>query len=713
LGEIDFENELACVIMDEIHFINDYARGGVWEQTLMTLPHHIQLVMLSATLDAPEKFALWIENRELRVSAKIGDSLPKKEVYLATSNHRIVPLIHYSFITTNQGIFKQIKKEEALTKEIQDIINKPIIMQSSKMPFNEPHYYKMKKMLSLFDSKNVFVKRQHILNELCKYMNLHDMFPAVLFVLSRKQIDIISREITYPLLEDDSKVPYTIRREAEQIIRKLPNFKEYLDLPEYHQMMCLLEKGIAMHHSGIMPILREVVEILFSKGYIKLLLATETFSTGLNMPIKTTIFTSLTKFDGIENRSLYSHEYTQMAGRAGRRGIDEIGHVIHLNNLFKNIDITDYKLIMQNKPQKLVSKFKISYNLLLNLIFVGDDHLIEFVNQSMIHDDIQIHLKVIQQNINEEEKKMEKINEILVNLKTPREEVDKYIAAHLSIQSAVNKKKKELEKTLQNLKELYINIEQDKLIVVRCHEIEKELLKWREKYRETSKYLDTNVIALLDLLVKEEFIRRKGKEDVVDQENQADNTIHDEIFSTTLKGFIACNLREVHCLTFAKTIFDNQFNGLTAKQLVGIFSCFTNVNVQEEFKTLNIKSNDAMIEKRVKEIEESYKYYQDFENTQRVETGVDYGSHYDLIEYAQEWCDCSSAEECRILLQKMEKEKGLFLGEFVKAILKINNISGEMEKIAENIGNVELLGTLREIGEKTLKYVITNQSLYV
>jgi len=328
----------------------------------------------------------------------------------------------------------------------------------------------------------------------------------------------------------------------------------------------------------------------------------------------------------------------------------------------------------------------------------------------MIHDDIQIHLKSIQQNINEEEKKREKINEILMNMKTPREEVEKYISAHLSIQSAVNKKKKELDKILQNLKELHINIEQDKGIVMRCHEIEKELVKWREKYRETAKYLDTNVVALLDLLLKEEFIQKKSKEDQEDFANQA---IQKEIYSTTLKGFIACNLREVHCLTFAKCIFHNEFNGLTAKQLVGIFSCFTNINVQEDLKILNIHSKDAVIQKKIKEIEESYKYYQDFENAQRVETGVDYVTHYDLIEYSQEWCDCSSAEECRILLQKMEKEKGIFLGEFVKAILKINNISSEMEKIAENIGNIELLGTLREIGEKTLKYVITNQSLYV
>ena len=117
-----------------------------------------------------------------------------------------------------------------------------------------------------------------------------------------------------------------------------------------------------------MPIFREMVEILFSKGYIKLLFATETFAVGINMPTKTVIFTSLNKFDGSYNRDLMSHEYTQMAGRAGRRGLDTVGHVIHLNNIFNMPTITDYKFMLSGKPQTLVSKFKIHYNLILNLI---------------------------------------------------------------------------------------------------------------------------------------------------------------------------------------------------------------------------------------------------------------------------------------------------------------------------------------------------------
>ena len=365
--EMDFENELACVVMDEVHYINDIDRGKVWEETIMMLPKHIQMVMLSATLDSPSKFANWCETRVN--NEKNTDKLNEinKIVYLAPAHERIVPLTHYSFITCNTGVFKVIK-DKAVQQEIQSCTNKIVELQNSKGKFNEANFQQMKKMLKLFESKNQFVKRAHVLNQVSKHMVENNMLPAICFVFSRKSLEVCAKELTTNLLEFDSKVPYIIKRECEQIIRKLPNFEEYLHLPEYLQMISLLEKGIAIHHAGIMPILREMVELLFSKGYIKLLFATETFAVGINMPTKTVLFTDVNKFDGFQSRMLYSHEYTQMAGRAGRRGIDTVGHVIHLNNLFKNIEDSNYKIMMKGEPQKLSSKFKISYHLLLNLL---------------------------------------------------------------------------------------------------------------------------------------------------------------------------------------------------------------------------------------------------------------------------------------------------------------------------------------------------------
>jgi hypothetical protein len=202
----------------------------------------------------------------------------------------------------------------------------------------------------------------------------NNMLPALCFVLSRKQLEVCAKEITTDLLEFDSKVGYTIQRECEQIIRKLPNHQEYLHLPEYVEMVKLLEKGIAIHHSGVMPVLKEMVEILYAKGYIKLLFATETFSIGVNMPTKTVVFTNSTKFDGNTMRNLYSHEYTQMAGRAGRRGLDKVGHVFHLFNLYDGVAAIGQqtlKSILGGAPQTLRSKYAIGYDTVLNVAADG------------------------------------------------------------------------------------------------------------------------------------------------------------------------------------------------------------------------------------------------------------------------------------------------------------------------------------------------------
>ena len=115
----------------------------------------------------------------------------------------------------------------------------------------------------------------------------------------------------------------------------------------------------------------------------------------------------------------------------------------------------------------------------------------------------------------------------------------------------------------------------------------------------------------------------------------------------------------------------------------------------------------------INHIHKSMQSYQNYELENHLKTGVEYAIHYDLVDYVAQWSAADSAPECKQILQRMEADKGIFLGEFIKAILKINNISSEMEKIAESIGNMELLAKLKEIPEKTLKFVATNQSLYV
>ena len=479
--DMDIQNELGCVVFDEIHMLNDENRGHVWEQSIMLLPSHIQIVGLSATLDNPEKFALWLETK--------GDmSKPtEKEVYLTRKLIRAVPLIHYSFISSSQTAFKTIK-DKALQEQIRQSINKPFVIQDDKGKFNDINYQNMSKILQLFNKNDIRVKRQHVLNKVSEYLVQNEMLPALCYVFSRKQLEKCAEELTTNLLEFDSKVPYIIDRECEQIIRKLPNYEEYLHLPEYTNTVKLLRKGVGIHHAGLMPILREMTELLFARGFIKILFCTETMSVGINLPVKTTIFTDINKFNGENVRTLYSHEYTQAAGRAGRLGLDTVGHVIHLNNLFRNVDSVSYKLMMNGKPQILKSKFKISYNLLLNLLDIGDTKLTQFASRSMITGDLDEQMKEIHHKMTMTQTELDNINSCIKVLRTPKEIMDEYLELQKNLSSSINKKRREIERKIQNINDDHRFLSQDLQTYQKISLKETELSQLKINYESLNKY---------------------------------------------------------------------------------------------------------------------------------------------------------------------------------------------------------------------------------
>jgi superfamily II RNA helicase len=690
--DMDIENELGCVVFDEVHMINDENRGHVWEQSIMLLPPHIQMVGLSATLDDPEKFALWIETK--------GDiSKPiEKEVYLTRKLVRAVPLIHYSFITAPNSINKHVK-DKATQEEIKRLTNKPFVIQDEKNIFNDVNYQNTNKMLKLFEKNDVRVKRQHVLNKLAEHLVEKEMLPALCYVFSRKQLEICAEEMTANLLEFDSKVPYTIDRECEQIIRKLPNYQEYLHLPEYVNTVKLLRKGVGIHHAGLMPILREMTELLFARGFIKILFCTETMSVGINLPVKTTIFTDVNKFNGEIVRMLYSHEYTQAAGRAGRLGLDTVGHVIHLNNLFRNIDSVNYKLMMNGKPQALTSKFKISYNLLLNLLDIGDKNLVQFASKSMITGDLDKQMCELYTKMTKLQTEIDNNNTCIGNFRTPLEIIQELIELRKNIHSTVNKKRKEIERRISQIEDNYKFINQDVNSYLKLSEKEKEMNSLKDNYDTLHSYFQSGVSSVLELLSEEGFING-------DKSDENSLTL-------TLDGKIASQIREIHCLAFTKLYNSKKLDQLTSKQLIALFSCFTNIRVTDEFKDNISKSDDDKVNQIVKEVEDLYIGYCDKELARNIKTGFDYEIHYDLLNYIEKWCDCENVEECKFILQELGTNKGIFLGEFVKALLKINNVSSELEKIAEMTCNIAFLSKLKEIQHMTLKYVVTNQSLYV
>ena len=262
--QINIETELACVVFDEVHYINDPERGKVWEQSIMMLPKHVQMIMLSATIDGPERFARWIED------SRKDD----KQVALSYNNHRIVPLTHYGFLATSEVPFKTIKDKE-LKENIRKNTNKFIELRSAQGIFNDVNYNIISKTKSLMDTNRCYMKRKFVLNKLCEKLRDEEMLPAICFVFSRKGVESCAKDITTNLLEFDSKVPYTMKRDCDAIMRKFTNYREYMEMPEYGELVSLLEKGIGIHHSGMIPVFREIVELMIGKRAIKLLFATE------------------------------------------------------------------------------------------------------------------------------------------------------------------------------------------------------------------------------------------------------------------------------------------------------------------------------------------------------------------------------------------------------------------------------------------------------
>ena len=695
--EMDFNTELGAVIFDEVHYINDPERGSVWEQAILMTPPQVQLVMLSATIDKPEVFASWIESEKIKQAKEEEEGMLEKKMYLTPTYERVVPLTHYMWLSIHSNTFHSAKKTP-YEQKLNDLYKKPIVISNSTGVFNDINYHKVNDVLDFMNKKNTYTKRQFVLDELITYLNTNGMLPAICFVFSRKHVELAAKEITKCLFEKDSGIPAIIEKECRHIIMaKLPNYKEYINLPEYLELVSLLEKGIAIHHAGMIPVLREMVELLFEKGFIKLLFATETFAVGINMPTKTVIFSGLTKYSRSTMRYLYPSEYIQMAGRAGRRGIDDIGHVIHCNNLFDMPSLTEYKNLLTGKPQTLTSKFKISYTLALSIISQEKDISIinEFVEKSMLAYDIKREIE----SYNSKEKQLElvlktKIEQIAF-CRTPESKLREYREKNELMRTAVNSTKKKYRKELNDIETEYKFLQNDLLKFDAVKEAEYEY-KQNNIYKKNTEECISGAInkIVANILIPNGFILNCLK--------------------ITDKGLIATHLMEVHPLAIADIYTKTDgFSEFTARDIASIFSCFTNLNVPEDLKQIYPEAHSYPINKITMEINNTLEYYEKLEIAYQLDGGSSYEINFDIQTEILDWCSCETEEECKKIIESVKRQKNISLGDFVKAILKINNIAKEIEKICEIKNNIVLLEKIKQIPVLTLKYVVTNQSLYL
>ncbi|VIO88479.1 helicase, putative [Brugia malayi] len=334
--------ELEWVIFDEVHYINDAERGHVWEEVLIMLPAHAKIVMLSATVPNCVEFADWVGR------------IKKKRIYVIMTARRPVPLEHFLYTGQDGKTKKDMFK---IIDSCGQFVQKGYSLASAAKANIR------KASANVGPDKNVYIT-------VIDHLRMQNMLPVIVFVFSRRRCDdnaYLLRSIDLTTEKEKSSIHHFFSR----CIARLRGSDK--NLPQVLQMKELCKHGFAIHHSGILPILKEVVELLFQKGLVKVLFATETFAMGVNMPARTVIFDSLQKHDGRQLRLLNPGEYIQMAGRAGRRGLDATGSVIVLCKGPYVPDYLDLVNCMQGKPTKLESRFRVTYSMLLNLLRV--EHL--------------------------------------------------------------------------------------------------------------------------------------------------------------------------------------------------------------------------------------------------------------------------------------------------------------------------------------------------
>jgi superfamily II RNA helicase len=659
--EMDIETELACVIFDECHYINDKDRGQVWEQAIMMLPKHVQMVLLSATIDNPQGFANWIEN------------CGEKQVVLCSTTHRVVPLTHYIYQTANEGFFKKVG-DKAIAESLRKNMNKCVCIKSADGVFMEDTYNTFYNIANKYDTA---CNRKYVLNNLVEHMKTENMLPAIVFVFSRALVEQCAASITVPLFDDsiDDMLPYhKIETECERILHRLPNWREYKELPEYQQLVGLLVKGIGIHHSGMLPIFREIVELMISKKFIKLLFATESFAIGLDCPIRTAVFISLEKHDGAaQPRYLYPHEYTQMAGRAGRRGIDTVGNVIHCINLFAFPPKHIYKTVLSGNPQILNSKLQLSYQIVLKSMQTGQS-LYDLVSKSMMMDKFNKERAAKQFQINELQAALENKHEQQQYITTPIDIVKKYIAATQP-------------KVTNRILDQYPKVKTDATFI-----------KQLECMEQTLNNLQASLETMDNQINMEETKIKSGLQTYIDRWPQ----------------FIDCCSAlcgsEVNPVLLAAIMFETEFfKDFDAISLASLLSIFCEVRIKDDF----VECEDEFMKTQLNLLNDLAVALVRTEEHNKLVPSIKDTFLPAIVDDVVEWCLCENEGECRATLQQLDIVKGISVGDFVKALLKISVLARELANVADCIGQIDLKHRLSQIDALLLKHVATNQSLYL
>jgi len=441
----DLIRDVEFVIFDEVHYVNDLERGVVWEEVIIMLPEHVTLILLSATVPNTYEFASWVGRTK------------KKDIYVISTPKRPVPLEHYlwggkdmhKIVTSEKQFVESGWKAANDAISGKDKVKPPAVSdqsasrgtganqrgaargqntpggrggarggaqrggaqrggaQQSNRGQPAPRGRGNIARTGRGGGRTTAAQDRTIWVQLVQHLRKQDLLPACIFVFSKKRCEENADALTnidYCTASEKSAIHMIIEK---SVARLKP---EDRDLPQIRRLRELLSRGIAVHHGGMLPIVKELVEILFAQTLVKILFATETFAMGLNLPTRTVVFSGFRKHDGRQFRDLLPGEYTQMAGRAGRRGLDPVGSVIIVApGADEAPPAARLRQMILGDPTKLRSQFRLTYNMILNLLRVEALKIEEMIKRSFSENATQALLPEHEKAINLSEANLAKI----------------------------------------------------------------------------------------------------------------------------------------------------------------------------------------------------------------------------------------------------------------------------------------------------------------
>ena len=586
------------VILDEVHYMNDEQRGTVWEESIIYCPTNVQIIALSATVANADKLTDWINTVHSKTE-------------LINTDFRPVPLRFYYFDSSQPNTILPLLTPSGS-------LNNKIRPEKKNFKSGKP------------------IQKRNTVKDVVRILHEKNMLPAIYFTFSRKKCDEQMEKCAELCL-----VTPTEQAEIRQIIDNYIAENPYLYKNKHIEYLL---QGVASHHAGLLPGWKVLVEKLFQKGLIKVVFATETLAAGINMPARSTVISSISKRTDNGHRTLTPSEFLQMSGRAGRRGMDEIGYVTIIGTPFQTPEEVAELVLSDANP--LESKFSPSYSMVLNLLqrFTTDEAK-ELVLKSFGYFSSNTRIEPLLKIKQENQEKIDECNSFhcyckktnldLIEYNKIREIYVQNRRVFKTIQKQEKKKNRPLNEEAQEFGR------QNKIMLQKMHAYECDVCKLYKKHMKS-----------IELLKRYETKQKQLDKEIERQKDIFWNRFlsHKSVLEEygylkddypTAEGVTISQIRSENELFLALVIFSGVLEGLTPAELASVVCALTTEDMRADlFYQLPLSPNVRKRLNKIKDIKRALeKKQKDYDVEDPMYINAFYSPLIELWTNGTEWDD--------------------------------------------------------------------------